>query len=162
MKMEAHCNLCFMLCTHKVEDLCNWIYVVILMLSQWLLYFVLWCYLLIQGMAQNTGVLSLVKGRALQSTTKHGLSFSGQGLYQKDPIHKKIFTGCIVSPHWLRSKSKMTWRSIIKLKNIHHVSMAYMFNTITTPSQTYYTLIILPKLGPCHQFCGPPTIFSLT
>jgi hypothetical protein len=24
--------LCFMLCTHKVEDLCNWIYIVILML----------------------------------------------------------------------------------------------------------------------------------
>jgi hypothetical protein len=44
--------LCFMLCTLKVEDLCNWIYVVILMLLQWLLYFVLWCYLLIQGMAQ--------------------------------------------------------------------------------------------------------------
>jgi hypothetical protein len=45
-------QLCFMLCTHKVEDLCNWIYVVILILLQWLLYFVLWCYLLIQGMAQ--------------------------------------------------------------------------------------------------------------
>jgi hypothetical protein len=27
-------QLCFMLCTHKVEDLCNWIYVVILMLLQ--------------------------------------------------------------------------------------------------------------------------------
>jgi hypothetical protein len=26
--------LCFMLCTRKVEDLCNWIYVVILMLLQ--------------------------------------------------------------------------------------------------------------------------------
>jgi hypothetical protein len=35
--------LCFMLCTHKVEDLCNEIYVVILMLLQWLLYFILWC-----------------------------------------------------------------------------------------------------------------------
>jgi hypothetical protein len=29
-------------------------------------YFVLWCYLLIQGMAHNTGVLPLAKGRALQ------------------------------------------------------------------------------------------------
>jgi hypothetical protein len=27
-------QLCFMLCTRKVEDLCNWIYVVILMLLQ--------------------------------------------------------------------------------------------------------------------------------
>jgi hypothetical protein len=30
-------------------------------------YFVLWCYLLIQGMAHNTGVLPLAKGRALQN-----------------------------------------------------------------------------------------------
>jgi hypothetical protein len=29
-------------------------------------YLVLWCYLLIQGMAHNTGVLPLEKGRALQ------------------------------------------------------------------------------------------------
>jgi hypothetical protein len=28
-------------------------------------YFVLWCYLLIQGMALNTGVLPFDKGRAL-------------------------------------------------------------------------------------------------
>jgi hypothetical protein len=27
-------QLCFMLCTRKVEDLCNWFYVVILMLLQ--------------------------------------------------------------------------------------------------------------------------------
>jgi hypothetical protein len=27
-------QLCFMLCTHKVEDLCNWIYVAILILLQ--------------------------------------------------------------------------------------------------------------------------------
>jgi hypothetical protein len=27
-------QLCFILCTRKVEDLCNWIYVVILMLLQ--------------------------------------------------------------------------------------------------------------------------------
>jgi hypothetical protein len=49
---EGSLLLCFMLCTRKVEDLYNWIFVVILMLLQWLLYFVLWCYLLIQGMAQ--------------------------------------------------------------------------------------------------------------
>jgi hypothetical protein len=30
-------QVCFMLCTHKVEDLCNWIYIIILMLLQWLL-----------------------------------------------------------------------------------------------------------------------------
>jgi hypothetical protein len=30
-------------------------------------YFVLWCYLLIQGMAHNTGVLPLAKGGALQN-----------------------------------------------------------------------------------------------
>jgi hypothetical protein len=30
-------------------------------------YFVLWCYLLIQGMAHNTGVLPLAKGGALQA-----------------------------------------------------------------------------------------------
>jgi hypothetical protein len=29
--------------------------------------------------------------------------------------------------------------------------MVYMFNTITTPSQKDHTLIILPKLGLCHQ-----------
>jgi hypothetical protein len=34
-------QLCFMLCTHKVEDLYIWIYVVILMLLQWLL--ILYC-----------------------------------------------------------------------------------------------------------------------
>jgi hypothetical protein len=51
MKMEAHCYCasCYVIC--KVDDLCNWIYVVILILLQWLLYFVLWCYLLIQGVA---------------------------------------------------------------------------------------------------------------
>jgi hypothetical protein len=27
-------QLCFMMCTCKVEDLCNWIYVIILMLLQ--------------------------------------------------------------------------------------------------------------------------------
>jgi hypothetical protein len=27
-------QLCFMMCTHKVEGLCNWIYIVILMLLQ--------------------------------------------------------------------------------------------------------------------------------
>jgi hypothetical protein len=51
--------LCFMLCTRKVEDLCNWIFVVILMLLQWLLYFILWCYLLIQRMAHLTQVFHL-------------------------------------------------------------------------------------------------------
>jgi hypothetical protein len=96
------------------------------------------------------------------STMEHGLPFSGQGLYQKDPIYKKTFTGCIFSPHRPRSKTKMTWRSIIKLKTVHHVSMAYMFNTITPPSQKDYTFIILPKLGPCHQVRGPPTTSSLT
>jgi hypothetical protein len=52
-------QLWFMLCTRKVEDLCNWIFVVISMLLQWLLYFVLWCYLLIQGMAHSTQVFHL-------------------------------------------------------------------------------------------------------
>jgi hypothetical protein len=40
--------------------------------------------------------------------------------------------------------------------------MAYMFNTITSPSQKYYTLTILPKMGLCHKVCGPNTTFSLT
>jgi hypothetical protein len=34
-------QLCFMLYTRKVEDLCNWIYIVILMLLRWLL--ILYC-----------------------------------------------------------------------------------------------------------------------
>jgi hypothetical protein len=59
-------QLCFMLCTHKVKYLCNWIIVVIFDAIAMITYFVLWCYLLIQGMALNTGVLPLVKGGALQ------------------------------------------------------------------------------------------------
>jgi hypothetical protein len=58
--------LCFLLCTRKDEDLCNWIYVVILILLQWLLFctVVLW---VIQGVALNAGVLPFSKGRALQN-----------------------------------------------------------------------------------------------
>jgi hypothetical protein len=48
----------------------------------------------------------------------------------------------------------------IKLKNVHHVSIVCMFNTITAPSQKDHTLIILPKLGLCHQVCCHPTTFS--
>jgi hypothetical protein len=36
-------------------------------------YFVLWCYLLIQGMAHNTGVLPLAKGGALQMSNSKTL-----------------------------------------------------------------------------------------
>jgi hypothetical protein len=49
----------------------------------------------------------------------------------------------------------------IKFQNVHHVSMAYMLNTITTPSQKDHTLIILPKMGLCHQVRDHPTTFSL-
>jgi hypothetical protein len=38
---EGSLQLCFMLCTCKVKDLCNWIYVILLMLLQWLL--ILYC-----------------------------------------------------------------------------------------------------------------------
>jgi hypothetical protein len=65
MKMEAHCNLCFMLCTRKVEHLCNWIYAVILMLLQWFL--ILYCGAIYWSREWHryTGVLPLAKGGAL-------------------------------------------------------------------------------------------------
>jgi hypothetical protein len=44
MKMEAHCHFVILLWIYKILDLCNLIYIVILILLQWLLYFVLWCY----------------------------------------------------------------------------------------------------------------------
>jgi hypothetical protein len=43
-------------------------------------YFVLWYYLLIQGMAHNTGVLPLVKGGALHRQSDEKVSY---GEFQK-------------------------------------------------------------------------------
>jgi hypothetical protein len=88
-------QLCFMLCTHKVEDLCNWIYVVILILLQWLLYFVLWCYLLIQGMAQYTGVLSLEKGGALHSRVALSQRNSNAVIYHEGKTPGSVLCGLV-------------------------------------------------------------------
>jgi hypothetical protein len=45
-------QLCFMLCTRKVEDLCNLDLRCNIDAIAMISYFVLWCYLLIQGMPQ--------------------------------------------------------------------------------------------------------------
>jgi hypothetical protein len=49
---EGSLLLCVVLCTRKVEDLCIWISIVIYDAIAMITYFVLWCYLLIQRMAQ--------------------------------------------------------------------------------------------------------------
>jgi hypothetical protein len=59
--------LCFMLCTHKVEDLCIWIYVVIFDTIAMITIFCTVVLSVIQGVALNKGVLPFSKGRALQN-----------------------------------------------------------------------------------------------
>jgi hypothetical protein len=62
--------LCFMLCTHKVEDLSIWIYVVIFDTTAMITIFCTVVLSMIQGVALNIGVLPLEKGRALQNGIK--------------------------------------------------------------------------------------------
>jgi hypothetical protein len=59
--------LYFMLCTRKVEDLCNWIYVVIFDTIAMNTIFYTMVLSVIQGVALNTGVLPFSKGRVLQN-----------------------------------------------------------------------------------------------
>jgi hypothetical protein len=59
-----------MLCTHKVEDLCNWIYVVIFDTIAMTTIFCTVVLSVIQGVALNTGVLPFSKGRALHLATR--------------------------------------------------------------------------------------------
>jgi hypothetical protein len=56
---------CFLLCICKVEDLYNWIYVVVFDIIAMNTIFCTVVLSVIQGVALNTGVLSFSKGRAL-------------------------------------------------------------------------------------------------
>jgi hypothetical protein len=56
-----------MLCTRKVEDLRNWIYVVIFDTIAMTTIFCTVVLSVIQGVALNTGVLPFSKGRVLQN-----------------------------------------------------------------------------------------------
>jgi hypothetical protein len=67
MKMEAHCYCASCCVTRKVEDLCNWIYVLIFDTIAMITIFCNVVLSVIQGVALNTGVLPLAKGRALQN-----------------------------------------------------------------------------------------------
>jgi F420-0:gamma-glutamyl ligase-like protein len=71
MKMEAHCYYasCCVFC--KVEDLCNWIHVVIFDTIAMITIFYTVVLSVIQGVALNTGVLPFLKGRALQVITTY-------------------------------------------------------------------------------------------
>jgi hypothetical protein len=60
--------LCFMMCTHKVEDLCIWFYVVIFDSIAMITIFCTVVLSVIQRVSLNTGVLPFSKGRALQYT----------------------------------------------------------------------------------------------
>jgi hypothetical protein len=60
----------------KVDEPHSWIYVVNLMLMQWLLYSELWCYLLIQGIAHLHRSSTFSKDGALQ--------ISGKGLNKNE------------------------------------------------------------------------------
>jgi hypothetical protein len=59
--------LCFMMCTRKVEDLCNWISIVIFDAIAMITIFCTVVLLVIQGVALNIGILPLAKGRVLQN-----------------------------------------------------------------------------------------------
>jgi hypothetical protein len=67
-------QLCFMLCTRKVEDLCNWIYVVILMLLQWLL--LLYCGAIYWSREWHkyTGVMSFDKAGRYRMVSEHSVA----------------------------------------------------------------------------------------
>jgi hypothetical protein len=67
MKMDAHCYYASCCVFRKVEDLCNWIHVVILDTIAMITIFCTMVLSVIQGVALNTGVLPFSKGRALQN-----------------------------------------------------------------------------------------------
>jgi hypothetical protein len=69
MKMETHCYYAFYCVTHKVEDLCICIYIVIFDTIAMINIFCTMVLSVIQGVALITGVLPLAKCRALHCPT---------------------------------------------------------------------------------------------